>query len=55
MKVEKAKTVEFKWEEVLEDDCSWEFLAVRIDGGKWRMAKPLFGTEDEKEILEKLK
>lgn len=47
---------QFRWDEVLEDDCSWEYLEVSTDGGKtWSMAKPKFGTEDEEKIKEMLK
>ena len=50
----KDKESKFRWVEVLEDDCSWEYLEVLVDG-VWRMAWPMFGTEDEKEIEKKLK
>jgi hypothetical protein len=50
----KDKESKFRWVEVLEDDCSWEYLEVLVDG-VWRMARPMFGTEDEKEIEKKLK
>ena len=50
----KEKENIFEWVEVLEDDCSWEYLLVNVNG-EWKMAKPLFGTQDEEKILEMLK
>lgn len=50
----KEKENIFKWVEVLEDDCSWEYLLVNVNG-EWKMAKPFFGTQDEEKILEILK
>ena len=43
-------TIEFNWEEFLEEDCSWSALFVRINNANWFMAQPAFGTEDIEKI-----
>lgn len=42
--------VEFEWQTFNEDDESWDALFVRINEGKWKLAKPIFHTEDEETI-----
>jgi hypothetical protein len=39
-------TIEFEWDTFLEDDNKWDALFVRINGGRWLMAMPNFGTEN---------
>ena len=42
--------IEFEWETFKEDDTSWNALFVKINNGRWLMAKPKFGTENIREI-----
>jgi len=43
----------FEYEFFNEDDDAWGALFVRIHD-QWRMAQPLFGTEDKDEILKQI-
>jgi hypothetical protein len=45
--------IEYQWERFEEDDCYWDALFVRINGGKWMLAKETFNTED-KELIEEI-
>ena len=46
--------IDFVEDEYIEDDHSWTALFVKIDDGKWHMAKPNYGTEDKNIITEML-
>lgn len=43
--------IEFDEETFLEDDDVWSTLFVKINGGDWHMAQPLYGTEDKAEVI----
>lgn len=47
--------IEFEWQTFEEDDCRWDALFVRINEGKWMLAKPTFNTEDKELIKEIIK
>lgn len=51
IKFEKDVTIDFLWEMFYEEDCSWSALFVRVNKGRWCMAKPIFGTEKVEEII----
>ena len=42
--------IEFEWLTFDEEDNSWDALFVKINDGRWLMAKPNFGTENIREI-----
>jgi hypothetical protein len=46
--------IEFKWEEFIEDERSWDALFVKTDNKDWHMAEPNYGTEDKEEIIKLL-
>lgn len=46
-------SVQFETEVFYEEDDVWEALFVFFKG-QWRMAYPLFGTENKEEILKQL-
>lgn len=47
--------IEFEYEEFLEEDDKWGALFVRINGGKWHLAKSTYNTEDQEHIIELIK
>lgn len=51
---ETSMKIEFYTEDFDEDDCRWSALFVRVDNSRWKMAKPLFNTEDQVEIRKTL-
>lgn len=50
----KQHKIEFEWDTILEEDCSWNALFVRIDGSRWIMTQPNFNSEEPLEVLKKI-
>lgn len=46
-------TILFEYETFYEEDDVWSALFVFFKG-QWRMAQPLFGTEDKDEIIKQI-
>jgi hypothetical protein len=39
-------SIQFEWQEFLEEDDRWSALFVRLDEGPWTLAKNVYGTEN---------